>query len=228
MMDMNSFFEEMSANVALWCAGASDTGELARVAECASGQSLPMISAAPEDVSMLWAWLEKTPARIYARFYLPPHGGNIKVISDLAVQINSAFKHGAHGAQIFMRMADLKAFADEMVLVRDDLFFYRDLAVGIDISEIGPFDWPGVFDAVRRLRARALVLALTRDAGDKSDFVGRVYAAARAVTGCELHFVLGGNPIRVEQAVRMVAAIRPETVGGVRVFVPVSQGGMDS
>ena len=101
------------------------------------------------------------------------------------------------------------------------MFFNRELAIGIDISEVGPFEWSAVFDALRRLRAGALVLVLARDGGDKSDFVGRMYAVLRAAGDikCDLHFVLGNNPLRMEQAARLVRGMRPALAGGMRMFV---------
>ena len=208
--------------MAMWCDGGRDTGELARVASSSVAHDMPVISALPDDVAMLWTWLEKTPARIYARFYLPVRGGrDVGAISDLSARINAAFKQGAHGAQIFMRAADLDDFAEQIGVVRDDLFFNRELAIGIDISEVGPFEWSAVFDALRRLRAGALVLVLARDGGDKSDFVGRMYAVLRAAGDikCDLHFVLGNNPLRMEQAARLVRGMRPALAGGMRMFV---------
>lgn len=222
MIDTDSFFDEISANMAMWCDSGRDTGELARVASSSVAHDMPVISALPDDVAMLWTWLEKTPARIYVRFYLPVRGGrDVGVISDLSARINAAFKQGAHGAQIFMRAADLDDFAEQIGFVRDDLFFNRELAIGIDISEVGPFEWPAVFDALRRLRAGALVLVLARDGGDKSDFVGRMYAVLRAAGDikCDLHFVLGNNPLRMEQAARLVRGMRPALAGGMRMFV---------
>ena len=222
MIDTDSFFDEISANMAMWCDGGGDTGELARVASSSVAHDMPVISALPDDVAMLWTWLEKTPARIYARFYLPVRGGrDVGAISDLSARINAAFKQGAHGAQIFMRAADLDDFAEQIGVVRDDLFFNRELAIGIDISEVGPFEWSAVFDALRRLRAGALVLVLARDGGDKSDFVGRMYAVLRAAGDikCDLHFVLGNNPLRMEQAARLVRGMRPALAGGMRMFV---------
>jgi len=222
MMCAESFFDEMGANMALWCDGGRDAGELARAAQTAAEYAMPVISAQPDDVAMLWTWLEKTPARIWARFYLPARGGrDIGVISDLSARINAAFKQGAIGAQVFVRGADLNDFAQQIGVVRDDLFFNRELAVGMDIADIGPFEWAGVFDVLRRLRAAALTLVLTKDTGDKSDFVGRLYAAVVAARDakCDLHFVVGDNPVRIEQAVRMVRALRPEMAAGVRVFV---------
>lgn len=221
-MCAESFFDETGANMALWCDGGCEAGELARMAEIATQYAMPVISVQPGDVSMLWTWLEKTPARIWARFYLPPRGGrDTGVISDLSARINAAFKQGAIGAQIFLRMADLNDFAQQIGIVRDDLFFNRELAIGMDISDVGPFEWAGVFDVLRRLRASALTLVQAKDTGDRSDFVGRLYAAACAARDakCDLHFVVGDNPVRIEQALRMVRAVRPEMAGGVRVFV---------
>jgi len=222
MMCTDSFFEETGANWALWCEGGGDAGELARAAQTAAEYAMPVISARPDDVSMLWTWLEKTPARIWARFYLPSRGGrDTGVISDLSGRINAAFKHGAIGAQVFMRASDLNDFAEQIGVVRDDLFFNRELAIGVDIADVGPFEWAGVFDVLRRLRASVLTLVLAKDTGDRSDFVGRLYAAVCASRDakCDLHFVVGDNPVRIEQAVRMVRALRPEIAGGVRVFV---------
>lgn len=222
MINSESFFDEISANMALWFDGGQEAGDLAHAASVAATHAMPVISALPSDVPMLWTWLEKTSARIYARFYLPPRGArDMAVMSDLTVRINNAFKHGAHGAQIFMRAADLVEFANEIGTVRDDLFFNRELAIGIDISDVDALGWDDVFSAVRRLRAGALILVMARDTGNKSDFVGRVYAAANAATNikCDLHFVLGANPVRIEQAARIVRAIRPEMAAGVRFFV---------
>lgn len=222
MICAESFFDEIGANMALWCDGGCDAGELARMAEVATEHAMPVISAAPGDVSMLWTWLEKTPARIWARFYLPPRGGrDTGVISDLSARINSAFKQGAIGAQIFLRSADLNDFAQQIGVVRDDLFFNRELVIGLDIADVGPFEWAGVFNVLRQLRAAALTLVLAKDTGDRSDFVGRLYAVASAARDakCDLHFVVGENPVRIEQAVRMVRAMCPDKASGVRVFV---------
>ncbi len=228
MIGTDDYFDDIGAHKALWCT-APDSGDLARVAAMAALHPMPMISAVPDDVAMLWAWLEKTPARIFARFYMPARGArDERVVSGLTARINTAFKQGAHGAQIFMRASDLMDFADGMGAVRDDLFFNRTLAVGVDVADVGPFEWGGVFDAVRRLRAGALVIVLARDGGARCDFVGRIYAALNAAADakCDLHFVLGGAAMRAEQALRLVRAMRPEMAGGVRGFVPAGNGGV--
>ena len=74
------------------------------------------------------------------------------------------------------------------------------------------------------MRATGLVCALARDDGDASDFVGRVYAALvawDAAGDMDLHFVTGKNPVRVEQAMRLVQSVRPELAPRVKFFVNV-------
>lgn len=223
MIASEPFFDEMSANMALWCDVAPDTGALAHVASVASGYAMPVMSVSPADVAMLWTWLEKTQVRIYSRFYLPPRGArDIEVVSDLSARINAVFKQGACGAQIFMRASDLSDFVREISGVRDDLFFNHELAIGIDLADVDAPGWGDVFNAVRQLRAGVLVLVLTRDTGMRSDFVGRLYAMLNAMPAdmrCDLHFVLGNNPMRIEQAGRLVRALRPDMAGGMRMFV---------
>ncbi len=224
MIDSDSFFQEWGANLAAWCGSSDDAGDLARVAEQAARHEMRLISVAPDDVAALWAWLERMPIRIVARFYLAARGArDVDQISDLSTRINTAFKQGACGAQIFMRASDLTTFADEIGVVRDDLFFNKDLSIGLDIADVDAGQWGAVFDTLRRVRATSLTLVLARDTGDKSDFVGRVYALLNAWGDlpCDLHFVLGNNTIRIEQAGRLVQKIRPALACGMRMFINV-------
>lgn len=224
MMESDCFFQEWGSVLSAWCGQGADAGELARMAQYTIEHQMRMISAAPDDVAALWAWLEKMPIKIVARFYLPPRAArDVDKISDLSARINAAFKQGANGAQIFMRAADLPAFADEISIVRDDLFFNKDLSIGLDISDVDACEWGAVFDALRRVRATSLTLVLARDRGDKSDFVGRVYALLNAWSDlrCDLHFVLGTSRLRIEQAGRLVQKMQPALACGMRMFINI-------
>lgn len=223
MIDNELIFDELGASVALWCGQTLSQSELAAAADSAVASNVNLISAAPDDVGRLWTWLEKMPVKIVARFYVPARGSRDEAqISDLSARINAAFKSGACGAQIFMRAADLPDFVKQMRGVRDDLFFNKDLAIGLDIGDVGAFDWKSVFAALDALRVTTLIIAMTRDAGNKSDFVGRVYAMLNAWGNlkCDLHFALGNSPMRIEQAARLTQQIKPALVGGMRFFVP--------
>ena len=62
----------------------------------------------------------------------------------------------------------------------------------------------------------------TKDAGDKSDFVGRIYGMLNtwdADNKFDLHFAFGPNFMRIEQALRLVQSVRPELVGRLKFWV---------
>lgn len=224
MIDSDSFFQDWGAVLAAWCGQVQDAGDLARMAQYAVEHQMRMVSVAPDDVEVLWAWLENMPIKIVARFYLPARASrDVNKISELSMRINTAFKQGASGAQIFMRAADLHAFADEIAMVRDDLFFNKDLSIGLDISDVDASQWPVVFDALRRVRATSLTLVLARDTGNKSDFVGRVYGVLNAWENlnCDLHFVPGNNTMRIEQAGRLIQKMQPALACGMRMFINI-------
>ena len=223
MMYDETFAEEIADVSAMWCAASGDRSDLARVASRVVEYNMPIISAVPEDVGMLWTWLEKTPVRIYSRFYLAPNtASDVATVSGLAVRINTAFKHGADGAQIFLSAGDLDDFAAQIGSVRDDLFFNRDLIIGVNIEDVATDGWAHLFDVMARLRVAALVLVLARDDARQFDFAGRLYGALDAVDKipCHLHFVLGARPNRMEQAVRLVRAMHPECAPNMRLFIP--------
>ena len=224
MMDSEIFFDDIGPARAVWCGAMGEASDLAGVADAAVQNSVQLMSTAPEDVGTLWAWLERMPIKIYGRFYVPARGGrDERFVSDLTTRINSCFKKGAAGAQIFLRAADLPAFADEIYAIRDDLFFNKDLVIGLDVSDIDAASWGVVRDALRRVRATALTVVMTRDSGVRSDFVGRMYAMLTAWDGlnCDLHFAVGNNTLRIEQGMRLAQKIRPELACGLRAFITV-------
>lgn len=207
---------------ALWCAADTDSTELARVASVAIEQGVGIISASPADVGILWPWLENKNIKILSRFYLTHVTADD--ISNITTNINSALKRGADGAQVFVSLNNLSEFISQIYCIRDDLFFNKSVYIGVDIGDIGPFDWSGVYANAQKLRANGIVLALTSDTGDDSDFVGRIYAALNAwrpELNLDLHFILGASPMRIEQVTRLIKSIRPELMPGVRFFVNI-------
>ena len=79
-----------------------------------------------------------------------------------------------------------------------------------------------MFHQLKRINASAVCFVLTKDAGKKSDFVGRVYGMLNAWDsefGGALHFALENRPERIDQARRLVESIRPELLSGLRFFV---------
>ncbi len=222
MIDKNAVFESLGGNTALWCGTDIDSVELARAAQFATGNGISVLSVTPNAVQTVWPWLENSDVRIMARFYLDTKNITEKHISDVTVRINAALRQGAHGAQIFLPRVALTDLVEQTHVVRDDLFFNKDLSIGMDISDIGPFDWGTVFENLRKINASSVIMAFADDVGNKSDFVGRIYAMLNA-WGTEnkfnLHFAFGPNLLRIEQAQRLVQQMRPGLMGDLRFWI---------
>ena len=58
--------------------------------------------------------------------------------------------------------------------------------------------------------------------GNKSDFVGRIYAMLNAWNNdneFELHFALGPDSMRIEQVVRLVEQLQPQLLDRIKFLV---------
>ncbi len=222
MIDLDSFFNDVGKSVGLWCGGDTNGTDLARMVEFVSEHGVAKLSVVPDVVSTVWPWLEKSDVKIYGRFYVNDGGISTDVMSDLTIKINQSFKRGACGAQVFVRYKNLSDMVAQVAFVRDDLFFNRDLIVGLDIEDIDSSDWKNLFDSLKKINASAVCFVLTKDTGKKSDFVGRVYGMLNAWDGDfggALHFALENRPERIDQAQRLVESIRPELLPNLRFFV---------
>ena len=222
MINITDIFEnkDVADKVSWWLDDGIDTAELAGAAENAVGMHVPALSVVPKNVPILWPWVEKFNVKIMPRFYVPASG--LDTVAAMSVDIKSGFKHGADGAHVIVKLNDLDRFADLILPVRDDLFFNKDFSVGFDIFDIWPLDWENVFANLRKLRATSLLLMLTTDMGDKSDFTGRIYAALDAWDASpdmELHIMLGVSFSRAEQVYRLVAKMRPDLLNKLHFWV---------
>lgn len=222
MINIQEIFEntDVAKNVCLWLGDGGDSTDLAGAAECAAEMGVGIVSVMPSDVSVIWPWVEKLNVKIFPRFHVD--AVSVNSLSGLGVDINSSFKSGADGAQIITHLGDLAKFTDSFVTVRDDLFFNKHLSVGFDVFEIWPLDWESVFSALRKLRASSLLLIMTHDMQEKSDFTGRVYAALQAWDAepdMELHVMLNESMDRAEQVYRLISINRPELLNRVKFFV---------
>lgn len=223
MIDTDDILERIGAATGIWCAADIDTPDLAAAADLVVAHGLRDISVAPAAVSVVWPWLERTDVQITARFYLSPAGrvATFDDVSDIAARIKSAFKQGASSAQVFMRLADVSPFVQNVSPIRSDLFFNKDLVIGLNIGEINPSDWLGLIENLNQIGA-ALLLVLPQDRGLKSDFVGRVYGLldgpVEKFNGA-LHWCLGVGHNRAEQVVRLVTAMQPQIMPRLKFWV---------
>ncbi|MDO5012023.1 MAG: hypothetical protein Q4E56_00690 [Pseudomonadota bacterium] len=223
MIDTDDILEHIGAAAGIWCAADTDTPDLAAAADLVVARGLRDISVAPAAVPIVWPWLEHTNVQIAARFYLSPASrvATFDDVSDIAARINSAFKQGASAAQVFMRLADVVSFVQNMSPIRSDLFFNKDLVIGLNIGEINPSDWAELIENLNQIGA-SLLLVLPQDRGLKSDFVGRVYGLldgpVERFNGA-LHWCLGAGQARAEQVVRLATAMQPQIISRLKFWV---------
>ena len=221
MIEQDDIFAEIKNNLALWCDTDCKGADLAAAAGNAIANKLRAISVEQTEIGQLWAWLENKNIEIFGRFWI-----NTKIddalMSDLATRISTSFCDGADGAIIFMRLRDLARFVSEMSCVRDDLFFNKTLSIGLDINEIESSDWENVFRMLRDVRADAITLFLSNDDGNKSDFVGRIYALLTSEIGDwhgAIYFVSNENISRIDQVFRLTQQIRPDLASSMLFWV---------
>ncbi|MDL2295977.1 hypothetical protein LJC18_04190 [Lachnospiraceae bacterium OttesenSCG-928-E19] len=228
MIDARTFFNELRHAMVLRCESDQDSTGLIHIAENVVAQKIPQISVYPQYVGSLWAWLEDKPVKIIARFDLDApckKGGNREdAISGLSGEINRVFKKGAHGAEIFIPVNDMDAFADDLLPIRDDLFFNRDLTIGLDLNDIDTNDWGGVFDFLNKLRAGAVLFYLSDNKKAMDYFIGRIYALFEMIgdnyTG-QLQFALGNDQNKIEQIWRLCEKMRPDLLNKLKFFLHV-------
>ena len=222
MIDTNAFLSEINARVGIWCGADTDGADLARMVQCATEWNADVLSVLPDAVPVIWPWIEDKPVNLLGRFYVNNDKIDENVMSDLTIKINQSFKSGASGAMVFVRYQHLRPMIDQVAIIRDDLFFNRELVIGLDICDIDSDDWVNLFRELKRINASAVCFVLTRDTGKKSDFVGRVYGMLNVwdseFSGA-LHFALENRPERIDQARRLVESIRPELAKDLRFFV---------
>lgn len=222
MIDKEYILNELGDSVAVWCASDLDGGELARVVEHIVDKKITDVSVSPDSISVVWPWLEGVGVKIFGRFYLDDVSPGAGAISDITAKINTALRTGATGAQVFVRYASLSELVGQTHIVRDDLFFDKELVIGLDINEIGAYDWAGLFGNLKKIKASAVMFFLGDDMGDKSDFIGRLYGMLNSwddeFSGA-LQFALGENFARIEQAKRLTTMIKPALAKRLKFFI---------
>jgi len=221
MINESAIFNEVRDNISMICRDECVGADLAAAIGDAISHKVRSVCVAPAAVPDVWPWLEKTKIKIISRFFVND-AINDDFMSNLSGNISASFRDGADGVMIFIGWRDLPKFAAEIASIRDDLFFNKSFNVAIDINEVNVFDWNELFGILRIIHADSLVLTFNNDNGDKSDFVGRVFAmlnAPRGDWGGAVNFVLGRNVVRIDQVFRLISSVLPDTISKTEFFI---------
>ncbi len=223
MIDEKEIFNEVHGNISIVCPDDCVGADLAAMAGRAISNKARSICVNSSKIADMWPWLEKAKTKIIARFIIDG-AINESFMSDLSIKISSAFRDGADGAIIFMDVSRLRKFAAEISSIRDDLFFNKSFGIGLDITKIDAFDWENLFGILKLIRADSLCLVFDNDTGNKSDFVGRVFAALNANRNGwdgNLNFMFGQNIIRIDQTYRLIQQMMPGVVSKTEFFIDI-------
>jgi len=211
MIEMDEVFSDSDKRIALWCEGVADTNDLAMLCEHVVSHNVHLLSVPPECVKDVWAYLEKSKVKILTRYSFNSNPKNIDSdIFKLGADIVSVCKNGANGVQLFMKMHDFESVINCLLVVRNDLFFGHDLSIVMDTEDLDMDNLDFVFKKLREIRADSFGLTLNEDAGNRSDFLGRIYALLQQFDfDGELHFILGNNFDRIDQVIRLTECLCP-------------------
>ena len=221
MIEANEIFSDSDKRIALWCNDVQDTNDLAIMCENIMESGVNLISVPDNIVENVWVYLEKSPVKILTRYNFISNRKNIdNDIANLAKNVINVCKHGADGVQIFVKMSGFEDFCEKISLIRDDLFFCKDLCIVMDIEDVDINNWSGIFEKLRAIGTNVLAFTLKEDMGGRSDFVGRIYGMLKnwEFDG-ELHFILDNNFDRIDQVINLIESEKPELNNRVRFFL---------
>ena len=223
MMNLEFIFDDINGKQAWWVSDSeTEASDLAGVADAVLDSNISLISVPCDATGEIWPWVEKNHIKIVNRFdfVMDKDSDVFDKVSDLAKSINSAFKAGAVGAQVFIHAKDVSDFCKAMKLVRQDLFFDKTFSIAIDIDEMRGQSWTVVFDALREIAPDAILITAKGDSFDaNSDFVGIVFDMLNNWNlKSDLHLWFGKNMFRVSQVLRLCQKIQPDLVQNMRVF----------
>lgn len=226
MMNLNYIFDDITEMRAGWISDSkTDMSDLAAAADAILESGVSLISVPCVATGEVWPWLEKNDIKIVNRFnFNVDKGGDVvDAVSEFAKSVTGAFRDGAVGAQVFIRVPDIAKFCDAMKPVRQDLFFDKKFSVAIDIDEMRGQSWTAVFDALREISPDEILITARGDSFDaNSDFVGLVFDMLNNWNlDADLHLWFGKNMFRVSQVLRLCQKIKPDLVQNMRVFTNV-------
>lgn len=215
MISSNSLFSDIKNNLAASCC-AGDASDLILKVENIINKDISIISADFESVGIIWPWIEKKDMNLFAKFVIE----NDFNISNLARDINTVLKKGANGAQVFVPVQNLTDFIDQFAPIYSDLFFNKNLLIGLDLGHVLVMDWENIFINLSKIGGAGLSLSF--DKSQDTDFVGAVYGFINALPDdfdMDLHFMLGNRPDKMEQVFRLFDKVRPNILNKIKLFL---------
>jgi hypothetical protein len=216
-IDYTSSLQEIAAITDIWCGVDASAGALVSAADVALRARALRVAVQPLHVHIMWSWMEGKDTEVFAAFQ--EQDVRLADPAKLSAEIHAAFKKGAGGV-ILPGSARIIA---ALLPVRDDLFFGKKLFISLDLKNIGPNEWPDVFNDLKKIQVDGVLLDARRGDGKSRslDAVGKSYGF---LENCGKGFsasvsLLASSPDVMESVWRLACKMRPEVAKNMRFFV---------
>lgn len=206
----------ISKNFALECKMCDDTIKLVSISNELVSTNIKLISVLPNMIQAVWSWLEKNNIEMFVRVYESDYQNS----SDLVKSINSIYKIGATGVQLFIKKKNFFLILPDFLKVKDNLFYNKKISICFDLDDFSINSWSDVFINLNKLKADVILLNYKKEKDD--DFVGLVYGFLDNFDDRfkgEIHFSIGNSSIRVEQTWRLIEKMKPDLLDKVKFFI---------
>jgi pyruvate/2-oxoglutarate/acetoin dehydrogenase E1 component len=167
-------FEELKGHIALSCGNGMDARGLIFAADNAVRGNVPAVLCNLDSVNMLWTWLEKSNIKIFARVIAEEFDNDVQKI---VVAIHSVFKRGANGVHLIASPDMHEKLAAALSPIAADLFFCRELILVMDLKEVSPSDYSGIFNSMKKTSAAGLGLIVQSSEETTAAFYGIIDSA---------------------------------------------------
>ncbi|MCL1891767.1 MAG: hypothetical protein FWF97_00510 [Alphaproteobacteria bacterium] len=215
MIDFSKTIEEIKGRIALSCPEGLDARALIFAADKAARARVRSVSCSPESVNMLWTWLEKAGIKIFARVYARDTDAQ-----KIAAGLHGAFKKGAAGAQLIVHPGMLDKLATSLAPVAADLFFGRDLILTVDLIDVQPCDWEGIFHNMKMLDAAGLGVLVSKGENAAGAIYGMLDSFDPGFSGA-LQIISKDSDLQaIEDTWRLMQKICPDILKDVMFFLP--------
>lgn len=206
----------ISKSLALEFKECDDNIKLLSISNEIVSSNIKLISILPNMIKVIWSWLEKNNIEMFVRIY----ESDFENSSDLIKHINSIYKIGATGIQLFIKKKNFISILPDFLTVKDNLFYNKKISFCFDLDDFSVNNWSDIFFNLNKVKADIILLNYKKEKDE--DFVGLIYGFLDNFDDKfkgEIHFSIGNSSIRVEQTWRLVEKIRPDLLSKIKFFI---------
>lgn len=177
MIEENEKKVKKDKNTAVWYNGDLDELKIAYLANDILVNGVTEVSVKPECIGYLWPYLEKEQVHILTRYYFSIQDNDVeKAIYNLSKSVTEFNGQGAIETQIFVSVCDFECFVENIINIRDDLFFNHKLCIALYLEDIEVLNIERLFYLLRYVKADAVLFSDKNTEIDDNVFIAKIYS----------------------------------------------------